>query len=63
MAAFSYVLSLRAMAQMAGVLGHHNATARYDNLAAAATAEDRAKNSSGAGGGVPLASSPMNLRA
>ena len=31
--------------------------------AAAATAEDRARNSSGAGGGVPLASSPRNLRA
>jgi alpha-L-rhamnosidase len=39
MASFSYVLSLRAMAQMAGVVGDHNATVRYAGLAAAATAE------------------------
>jgi alpha-L-rhamnosidase len=39
MASFNYVLSLRAMAQMAGVVGDHNATARYESLAGAATAE------------------------
>lgn len=39
MGGFSYVLSLRAMAQMAEVLGNHNATQRYQSLATAATAE------------------------
>lgn len=39
MASFSYILSLRAMAQMASVVGDHNATARYEGLGAAATAE------------------------
>ena len=39
MGGFSYVLSLRAMAEMAAVLGEHNATKRYQTLANAATAE------------------------
>ena len=39
MGGFSYVLSLRAMSQMADLMGDRNASARYGSLATKATAE------------------------